>query len=111
MCKFKFGEVVYVAHPFGNKPSNRRKAAKIIKKLYEDCPGITFVSPLLAFNVPGLIVSYIDAMDRCLKLLSKCDSLLLSGNWKDSPGCTVEAAYAKRKHIKIQKLGDDFERT
>lgn len=111
MCQFRVGEVVYVAHPFGNKPGNRRKAAAIIHRLFEKYPGVTFVSPIHGILCPYHSVSYVDGMKLCTALLGKCDVLLLTGKWKESMGCGIELKYAKDNKIKIQKLGDDFERS
>ena len=94
--------LIYVAHPFtGDEEKNLKEAALIYKQLVQENPELTFISPLMAFGGLGNLVTYHKALNMCLALLSRCDGLVLTGNWEESKGCQVERNFCRRTHKTI----------
>ena len=106
MPKFTQGDLVYVAHPYGGQHKNKKKAKKIIQHLFEQYPGVTFVSPIHGIVAPYHSVPYLEGMKLCTELLSRCDSLLLTGSWEKSRGCCIEKEFAAKHRIKTIVLGE-----
>lgn len=90
------GKLIYVAHPFGGDRSNIQKVGIVLKELQEMYPKGVFISPLHCYSW----MEYTEDISNCLKLLSKCDILLLNGDWENSKGCLIEEKFAKEKGIK-----------
>lgn len=68
-----------------------------------------YVSPIhqQGFMYEG--VPYITGLQKCLCMLSRCDMLLLCGDWQHSKGCMAELGYAMARHIPIIfEDSDDF---
>lgn len=68
---------------------------------------LTIISPLHAYsfldskNLTETEILYYD-----FRLLSRCDMLILSGDWRHSLGCMSEYGYAKAKGIRIYEYRD-----
>lgn len=95
------GRLVYVAHPYGGKQSNRDKINKIMSELIFADPNNSYVSPIHNFGFVYLTGDeYQKGLDVCLGLLWYCSELVLCPGWEDSRGCRAEREYAQ-KHGKI----------
>ena len=94
-------KLIYIAHPFDGKSENIDKVQAIIRDLALKLPDHTFYSPLHATGFLYEELSYLDGMEHCFEVLSRCDELWLCGSWQDSRGCNMEYAYAKGKGIPI----------
>lgn len=94
----------YVAHPFGNDDSNRVKVEEIIKELMELRPTWNFFSPIHASGFQYALIPYIEGMNWCLNMLSRCDALILCEGWENSKGCCMEYACAIAKEIPIYEF-------
>lgn len=88
--------VIYVARPSKEFSS----ANEVVYSLFGLFPHSVILYPLHNFSyVPEAVAhskgGYLELMDRCIGLLSRCDALILTGAWERSPGCMAEYIYAK----------------
>lgn len=95
-------KIVYFAHPFGGKRGNVDMAGYLAEKLFFAFPRITLFSPIHNWGY----LSYegtdqYEIINDCLSLLSRCDALVLSGNWLHSCGCCAEYAAAREQGKQI----------
>lgn len=97
--------VAYVAHPYGGKDKNIKLSETIIEEISKRNKCLILINPLTLF-------SYVDydstpdgfttQMEDCLSLLSRCNYLIMTGDWQNSKGCMCEWGYAKaRRDIQI----------
>lgn len=102
---FSKNKIYYLAHPCTNYgisiEHNRIEECKIASELQIKYDGIKLVRPLTI--IPDDI-DYEIAMDRCYKLLSACDGLLLSPGWEHSKGCKLEICYAMKNSINVLEI-------
>lgn len=91
--------LIYISHPFGNKPENMDKVEKIIHGLINDNPQNTYISPIHCFSFAYTSYPYEQGLDMCLNLLARCDKMYVFGDWKNSRGCTAEVLYAEMHMI------------
>jgi hypothetical protein len=98
--------LIYLAHPFGGDPANIVKVEKIITQLINKHPDCTFYSPLHATGFLYDNLDYLDGMEHCFEVLSRCDELWLCGKWRESRGCNMEYAFAKAKGIPIKFINN-----
>lgn len=103
--------VVYLAHPYGGDEANVEDAKQIVCRLVKKFPGIVFLSPLQATGFYYNDIPYLDGMNHCLELLSRCDELWLCKGWQDSKGCCMEYAAALTRHMPICELNRDLNRS
>ena len=96
--------LIYVSHPFSNKPKNKDKVEEIVRTLTLLHPENIYISPIHTFGFLYEDVSYETGLEMCFKLLDKCDKILLCDGWKNSRGCTAEALYAEFNHIEREEL-------
>ena len=76
-------KLVYVAHPYGGKNSNKEK-----------------ISPIHNYRFMYLTGDqYQFGLGICLGLLNHCDVLILCDGWETSRGCKGEYEYAKKHGI------------
>ena len=107
--------MIYISHPFsGNEAENKTKAHLIATKLAAKYPAVLFVNPLTAMkHAVAAKLPYGDILDQCIELLSRCDGIIMTGNWRESQGCTKEYKFAKavKKNIYDGIMGfeQDFE--
>lgn len=96
------GKVIYFAHPFGGKRGNADMAGYLAEKLFFAFPRITLFSQIHNWGY----LSYegtdqYEIINDCLTMLSRCDALVLSGNWLHSCGCCAEYAAAREQGKRI----------
>ena len=82
--------LIYLCHPFGNKDSNKEKAARTIDSLIYEYPEHNWLSPIHATGHWYQSVSYERGMDWCLSLLDKCDEMWVYGDFQNSKGSMME---------------------
>ena len=86
---------VYLAHPYGGDENNVEDAKQMVKRLVKKFPETVFLSPLQATGFYYNDIPYMEGMNHCIELLSRCDELWLCDGWQDSKGCCMEYAAAK----------------
>lgn len=101
-------KVVYLAHPYGGDEANVEDAKQITRQLVKKFPGTVFLSPLQATGFYYNDIPYLQGMEHCLELLSRCDELWLCDEWQDSKGCCMEYAAALMRHMPVCKLSRDL---
>jgi len=96
--------MVYVAHPYNNKASNKKSVEMIIKELTLRNPGTTCISPIHAFGFLYTVVDYETGIEYCKDLLLKCDSALFCKGWETSKGCNIEMEFCKERGIPYEVI-------
>ena len=96
--------MIYLAHPFGGLKENVDKVKKIILGLIHKHPDCTFYSPLHAIGFFYSQLTYLNGMEHCFEVLSRCDELWLTGNWRESRGCKLEFDFATERSMIIKEL-------
>lgn len=97
--------MVYIAHPYRGEKENLNKVEEIIKKLVKSNPEKTYVSPIHTFGfMYDFVETYEQGMGMCLELLSKCQKIILCGDWEHSRGCNMEYDFAIKNNIKIEVM-------
>lgn len=91
--------LIYISHPYANKPENLKETEEICIKLMKEYPNDTIISPIHCFGFAYSEVSYEHGLQMCLDLLSKCDKMLVFGDFKNSRGCTAEVLYCGMNFI------------
>ena len=98
-------KLVYVAHPYGGKESNKLKIDVIMNQLVMNDNKHDYVSPIHNYGFMYLTgEEYQKGLDICLGLLSHCDVLVLCEDWESSRGCRVECDHALKMGIPIFTL-------
>lgn len=93
-------KLVYVAHPYGGKTSNRKMIDVIMEDLVLNDTSHDYISPIHNFGYVYLTGDdYQRGLDICLSLLGQCDILVLCPEWESSRGCKGEFEYAKKHSI------------
>lgn len=102
--------MIYISHPYtGNELQNMKDAEKIAIKLADKYPSITFINPLATFHhLEKTSLTYEDCLDCCLDLLSYCDGIIMTGDWRISNGCQEEYKYAMKRQFHIYEGVQDF---
>ena len=113
--------MAYLAHPY--TPLNRRaeifvgaikaenveEAGDIALKIMKKYLNLTIISPLHNYSfLEGNYEKETEILKYDFRLLSRCDILILSGNWRNSKGCMSEYGYAKAKGIRIYEYRDNL---
>ena len=106
MVKFKRNSLIYVAHPYGGRASNKRHAGVILRKLYGQYKGVTFLSPLHTVVCPYFDTDYKEGLKLCTNMLGRCDVLMLTGKWYASVGCGAELNFARKHKMRIVELDE-----
>lgn len=89
--------LVYVAHPYGGKKSNKEKIDTIMSELVLSDTNHDYVSPIHNYGFMYLTGDdYQKGLDICLGLLNHCDVLILCPGWENSRGCNGEYEYAQK---------------
>ncbi|MBO6179425.1 MAG: DUF4406 domain-containing protein [Selenomonadaceae bacterium] len=101
--------MIYISHPFtGDEEKNRKKAREIAAGLAKRYPHETFINPLDAMQyAENAKLDYNIVISHCLKLLSFCDHIIMTGNWRESRGCQIEYAFAKICDIKVWEMEEN----
>lgn len=92
---------VYLSHPYtGDEKKNRLKARQIAAQIASVYPGIAIVNPLDALQYATMTeLSYDEILKIDIELLSRCDAILMAGDWEHSRGCRREARAAYEQGI------------
>lgn len=98
--------LVYLAHPYGGDEKNVEDAKQTVRRLVKQFPGKAFLPPLQATGFLYEDVPYIDGMNMCIEILSRCDELWLCPGWQDSKGCCMEYAVARVKGIPVVEVAN-----
>lgn len=113
--------MAYLAHPYA--PLNRRaeifvgaikaenveEAGDIALKIMKKYLNLTIISPLHNYSfLEGNYEKETEILKYDFRLLSRCDILILSGNWRNSKGCMSEYGYTKAKGIRIYEYRDNL---
>lgn len=103
-------KLIYISHPYtGNEEQNEEEAMQISAHLAKLYPEILFINPLSAMQHTAVAkLDYESILKQCLTLLSKCDGMIMTGNWENSRGCMAEFQYAKENKIRLWNSVDDF---
>ena len=88
-------KLIYLGHPYGGDEKNVDDAKQMVKRLVKKFPETVFLSPLQATGFYYNDIPYIQGMEHCLEMLSRCDALWLCDGWQESKGCCMEYAAAK----------------
>lgn len=100
-------KLVYVAHPYGGKESNRKKIDVIMGNLVLNDTNHDYISPIHNFGYVYLTGDdYQSGLDICLSLLGHCDILVLCPAWESSRGCNGEFEFAKKYSISTFTLSE-----
>jgi hypothetical protein len=100
-------KLVYVAHPYGGKESNRKKIDVIMEDLVLNDASHDYISPIHNFGYVYLTGdNYQRGLDICLSLLGQCDILVLCPEWESSRGCNGEFEFAKKHSISTFTLSE-----
>lgn len=91
--------LIYISHPYGGLKENKLSVEGIIKNLAVKHPENTYISPIHCFGFMYDLVNYETGLEMCLRLLDKCEKMLVFGDWKSSRGCTAEVLYAENNFI------------
>ena len=102
-------KIYYLAHPLADGGNYTKKAIaknyksenRIANDLLKSNEGLRLLRPLTL--VPPEMSEW-DAMERCYRLLSVCDTLLLPPGWKNSTGCVLEYKYAVKNQLDIIEI-------
>lgn len=103
------GERVYLAHPYSGKKDNILETSLIANCMAKfgvvDC---SVISPLHNFvwceyHEKGT-EEYIKELAECLMLLQVCDVLIVSGDWRESFGCSIEVLLADLYGMPIYEI-------
>lgn len=104
--------MAYLAHPYASafsdiKAFNLIDAGNIAFKIMRKYLSLTIISPLHNYSFfEGKELKETEILKYDFRLLSRCDILILSGNWRLSCGCMSEYGYAKAKGIRIYEYRD-----
>lgn len=97
--------VLYLSHPFGGLKDNIIDTGRVANVMQERLGDKgTILSPVHNFEWLSYreeTVGYWEDISHCLDLLSVCQGMILSGDWKKSLGCCIEYLYAVDHHIPI----------
>nr|DAV12466.1 MAG TPA: CMP/hydroxymethyl CMP hydrolase [Caudoviricetes sp.] len=92
--------VAYMAHPYGGKAENIEKACDMAEKLADHHPRMAIINPLDNFRYLAYFGER-DILAREKQVLERCDVLIMTGDWKKSPGCMGEFSFAYNRGIPI----------
>lgn len=92
--------VAYMAHPYGGKAENIEKACDMAEKLADLHPRMAIINPLDNFRYLAYFGER-DILEREKQVLERCDVLIMTGDWRTSPGCMGEASFAYAHNIPI----------
>lgn len=94
---------IYLSHPYtGDEDKNRLMARQIAAQIVREYPGIAVVNPLDALQYATMTeLSYSEILKIDIELLSRCDAVLVRGDWKGSRGCRREVQAAYEREIPI----------
>lgn len=94
---------VYLSHPYtGDEDKNRLIARQIAARIVSEYPDIAVVNPLDALQYAKMTqLSYDEILKIDIELLSRCDAVLVRGDWERSLGCRREVKAAHERNIPV----------
>lgn len=94
---------VYLSHPYtGDEDRNRLIARQIAARIVSEYPDIAVVNPLDALQYAKMTeLSYDEILKIDIELLSRCDAVLVRGDWERSLGCRREVKAAHERKIPV----------
>ena len=103
-------KMIYISHPYtGKEKQNRKAAEEIAMELSKKYPGIVFVNPLSAMqHLKDIDISYDTVLAQCKTILSKCDGVIMAGDWPKSNGCQEELSFAMAHGIDVWDSVEEF---
>ena len=102
--------MIYLAHPFtGDEEKNRQDARKTAAELVSRYPEDCFINPLDAMQHEEMAkIDYRITLEHTMTILSKCDSIIMLGDWQKSTGCRCEYMMAGLLCINIYDSKDAY---
>ena len=98
-------QLIYVAHPYGGKESNKQPIDTIMRELVRMDAESVYISPIHNFGYMYLEGDrYIEGLNYCLHLLGECDALVVCKDYASSRGCCAEYGFAKGRGKDIYTL-------
>lgn len=91
--------MIYISHPYGGNKSNLEAIEAIVMDLAARDKANVYVSPVHCFGWMYDTVDYLHGLGMCIELLSRCDRMLVYGDWMHSTGCRAEVDYCKAHGI------------
>lgn len=105
-----YKKLIYVSHPFltnGDKDKNIENVTKILTDLVLNYSNkYVFISPINSYGTLDGKLNYDQGLEICMDLLSKCDGIVMCGDYYKSNGCRQELARAIRLNLDIYDLRD-----
>ena len=101
--------VAYMAHPYGGDFGNIVKARTMTEKILGKYPNLVIVNPLDNFQAMRGAFEEANVLQACSILLSKCDILILTGDWHSSVGCRAELEVARDFGLARIEMDGDLE--
>lgn len=96
---------VYVSHPLrGNVEANRGRVDEICRRISEEHPDVTILSPIHNFGYVSPLGPQEWVLSQCRGLLHAADELWLFGEWERSEGCLMELACALEMGIPVRHI-------
>ena len=97
--------LIYLSHPFGGLKDNMFDAGQIANRLQRELgTDGTILSPIHNFSWLAYreeTSGYWEDIYHCIRLLSSCDGMILSGDWRKSQGCCIEYLYCLHNNIPV----------
>lgn len=97
--------VAYMAHPYGGKAENIEKACNMAERIAGRHPRMSIINPLDNFRYLEYFGER-DILEREKQVLERCDVLIMTGDWRASPGCMEEFSFAYKHDIPIIEPGE-----
>lgn len=109
--------LIYVGGKYGGIKENKKlieQAISHLKRIDEsksntlscilDNTEKVYVPPMHSFGFMYEDTEYLEGLDYCLTLLSKCDGCILLSNWEESTGAKIEYGFCKGHDIPVRIL-------
>lgn len=105
-------KTIYISHPYtGDEAMNRDKAHLIAARLAKEYPELVFLNPLDAMcHAVTAGLGYGTVLRQTVELLRRCNSVIMTGNWRESRGCMAEYLAAQDIGMRIYDGLEDFRR-
>ncbi len=91
--------MVYISGKITGDENYKEKFNKAQERINELFPYHSFINPA-EVNLPKCC-GWADYMEICLKLLSRCNSIVMLPDFRESKGAMIELQYAKAMGIAI----------
>ena len=91
--------LIYISHAYAGKEENKTEVEDIIRTLVKEEPQHTYINPIACFGYLYNDVPYQQGLEMCLKLLSVCDKMYVTGEIEGSQGVKAEIRYCREHAI------------